>query len=101
MENTNRKVTLADVSKVAVLSPSALTRRFRNETGYSPIDYFNRLKMLLSFHDVIKTNLSIGEISQKYGFDNIYYFSNAFKRFYGMSPTKKRDQKIKNDLQDI
>lgn len=101
MENINKKITLADVSKVAALSSSALTRRFRKETGYSPIDYFNRLKMLLSSRDIVKTNLSIGEISQKYGFDNVYYFSNTFKKFYGISPTEKRKQNIKSDMQKI
>ncbi|MBQ2704551.1 MAG: helix-turn-helix transcriptional regulator, partial [Clostridia bacterium] len=34
---------------------------------------------------------SVSEIALKCGFDNVYYFSNMFKKMVGVSPTRYID----------
>jgi AraC-like DNA-binding protein len=42
---------------------------------------------------LIKSNLSILEISEMFGFYDQFYFSRRFKERFGISPLKYRNQK--------
>ena len=79
-------VTLQRLAGYARLSESYLGRIFKSVTGRSPIDYLidiriNHAKNLLHY------GLSVSEISRIVGFRDIYYFSRAFKKREGISPS--------------
>ncbi|QOS78185.1 helix-turn-helix domain-containing protein [Paenibacillus sp. JNUCC31] len=63
---------------------------FRKSTGYSPIQYMNRLRIGLAKDDLLHTTLSITQIAEKYHFSSVHYFSRLFHRLTGQTPRQYR-----------
>jgi ribose transport system ATP-binding protein len=66
-------------------------RRFKNEVGLSPNQYFIKVKMEKAKEMLLYTHLEIKEIADKLGFSDPYYFSRIFKIKEKLSPAKFRE----------
>lgn len=86
-ENMEKELSLNDISKQFSYSLSSIKRIFKEETGSSIIAYLNDLRMEKAKWLLEQNGLSVGETALAVGFENIYYFSNAFKKRYGKSPS--------------
>jgi AraC-like DNA-binding protein len=75
------------------LSVSHYSSIFRKKTGYSPIVYFNHLKIQHACQYLQFTTLRINEIASKLGIDDPYYFSRMFAKIMGVSPLEYRNRK--------
>jgi AraC-like DNA-binding protein len=53
--------------------------------------YIVNEKMKKARHLLIGTTYSITEIADRCGFENVYYFSNVFKKVHGISPAKYKN----------
>ena len=84
-QNIHRALTLDEMAEHAQMSKSHFSRLFRKQTGYSPIDYFIRLKMQHACM-LLSTRVSIREIALQLGYDDPYYFSHSFKLVIGCAP---------------
>ncbi|MCF7818730.1 MAG: AraC family transcriptional regulator [Kiritimatiellales bacterium] len=91
-ENPLRTLTLPDLAKEAHVTEKHLCRLFTSSLGYSPMQTFALLKLQPSRPLLMRTNLSIKEISERCGFENPLYFSRRFSQTYGYSPTAFREQ---------
>ena len=89
-EHISDRITLQDLATVGNMSVSTMTKRFRLETGFTPMEYLIRLRMQNAVRLLTKTVDPISEIAERCGYENIYYFSNAFKKIYGYSPSEQR-----------
>lgn len=89
-ENYTDTITLDTLTQHFHFSKQWLIRCFKQETEKTPIEYLNRLRIRQAQKLLTQTEQSIGEISSKCGFDNVYYFSNAFKKRVGLSPKDYR-----------
>lgn len=92
-ENIDKAVTLEDISNSFSYSLSSIKRIFKEETGNSIIFYLNNLRMCRAKEMLLSSDLSIGDIALALGFSNIYYFSTAFKKKWGISPTRFRSKR--------
>jgi quercetin dioxygenase-like cupin family protein len=63
---------------------------FKKTTGYSPIQYMNRFRIGRAMEDLLHTNLSVTDISEKYHFSSVHYFSRLFSKQTGLSPREFR-----------
>ncbi|PHV70453.1 hypothetical protein CS063_10195 [Sporanaerobium hydrogeniformans] len=70
------------------LSKYYFIRKFKSYTSYTPIEYFNRLKIQRACDLLIETNQLISDISDQLGFSNPFYFSERFKEVTGYSPNQ-------------
>lgn len=52
--------------------------------------YILKMRIVLAKMDLKKTNLSVSEISGKYGFSSVSYFSRMFKEEENCSPLQYR-----------
>ncbi|MDF2613045.1 MAG: helix-turn-helix protein [Clostridia bacterium] len=95
--NLNRTYSLEELSQYVNLSKYHFTRKFKAFTSYSPIEYFNRLKIQHACDLLIETDWTIEDISKYLSFNSPYYFSEQFKQITGYAPTKLR-KIIKNKL---
>ncbi|MBO5416961.1 MAG: helix-turn-helix transcriptional regulator [Clostridia bacterium] len=85
---------IEDLCQKNYISVSTLQRAFREYTGTSPKQYLITLRINQALSLLINTNLSIREISTTCGFADDKYFSRAFKKRYGYSPTQLRKSTI-------
>jgi AraC family transcriptional regulator of arabinose operon len=98
-QNLNHRLSLDDMADQARLSKSHFLRLFKEQTGYSPVDYFIHLKVQHACMLLSVTHKTIHEISLEVGYDDPYYFSRIFKKVVGVCPSKYREVPETNYLE--
>jgi len=92
-ENVRKRLTLKDIAAYVELSPSHFSTLFQSKTGYSPLNYFNHLKIQEACHHLDFSEMKINQISMLVGFDDPFYFSRLFTKTMGTSPSEYRERK--------
>lgn len=81
---------LADLTAVAGLSASTLSRLFTDQLGVTPMQHVGRLRIWHAAALLRSTSLSVAEIARSVGFVDPYHFSRRFRQVTGSSPTAYR-----------
>jgi AraC-like DNA-binding protein len=68
------------------MSRSSFARRFKETARKTPVEYLERLPMLLAADRLENSDESIGNIAVKLGYESEGAFTTAFKRVMGSSP---------------
>lgn len=89
-ENLANTLTLEDIAQSAHLSISFFSKKFKEDTGYAPIEYFNHLRIQKACQLLHFTALRINEVASAIGIDDPFYFSRLFKQQMGVSPVQYR-----------
>lgn len=89
-EHLSAQLTIAELTAVSYVSKSTLTKRFQRELQTTIKEYINDVIMFEAATLLVKSTLSISEISEKYGFSDQFYFSKKFKTKFGISPREFR-----------
>src|SRR5215212_8914607 len=84
-ENVHRDLTLHNIAARANLSTRTLNRRFREQTGTTPLRWLRRSQYLLE-----TTNHPVERISRQVGFNSPASFRSQFKVLVGTSPRAYR-----------
>ncbi|MEO2060448.1 MAG: AraC family transcriptional regulator [Mesonia sp.] len=91
-ENFSKKITLAEISAMVNMSPVSFNRFIKKRTGKTFIDYINDTRISYATRWLIETDLSIGEIGFKCGFNNIANFNRVFKKVKNCTPSDFREE---------
>ena len=75
-----------DYAKICRLSLYHFIRRFKKETGFTPLQYKTKIIIEKATNLLSNTNLNITEIAQILGFEDSLYFSRVFKKEMGIAP---------------
>ncbi len=89
-KHLHEKISLATLSERAFLSPTGLIQHFKKHTGKTPMAYLTAMRLAKAQMFLSSTDKPISRIAALCGFDNPYYFSNAFKKENGISPSEYR-----------
>lgn len=89
--NYTSNITAQELSAIANLSPSRFFTVFKKETGFTPIEYKNRICIRNAGKMLLTSDLSVEEIAEKLGFNSSSYFRRTFRAFTGMSPSEYRN----------
>lgn len=89
--NYMHKITLADVAAHVFLSPSYLSKIFKEEMQTSFNGYLSEVRIEKSKILLLSNDLSIVEVSELVGFVDQSYFNKVFKKQTGMTPKKYRE----------
>ena len=89
--NIARKITLADIADAVGLSPSRLAHLFREQTGQTPQQYLEGIRMQRASELLRRTGFSIKQIADAVGYDSQFYFSQRFKVRTKHSPSTFRE----------
>lgn len=76
-------------------SPSHLGRIFKKYTGHSLHNFILQHRIQIAKELLIASDLDIGEICTKVGFNDIYHFSKIFKQKTGLTPSQYRNSSTK------
>ena len=87
-----RRWTVEALAREAAVSRSVLDARFREVLGRSPIRYLTEWRMHLAEDLLVTTDLSVGTIARRVGYDAEEAFSRAFKRSHGSAPSVWRSK---------
>lgn len=78
------------LAKAFFVSVSHLQHTFKEQTGYSIVDYINKTRVENSQKLLKETEWHISVIAEKVGISDYNYFSRVFKKYVGISPTQYR-----------
>ena len=85
--NLDKKINVQQLSKSFYITPKYLGQIFRKETGEGILQYAKRKKMEKALLLLKTKELSVTQISEMLGFDNVHFFSSTFKSYFNFSPT--------------
>ncbi|WP_166029339.1 MULTISPECIES: helix-turn-helix domain-containing protein [Streptomyces] len=89
-DNLSRDLTLADIASRAGTSTRTLIRRFRDQTGTTPLQWLHRARIRQAQHLLETTKHSVERIGSQVGFGSPTTFRDRFKRATGVSPQTYR-----------
>ncbi len=86
--NLSASLTVKEVAEKLFISVITLQKRFKKEMHKPVGKYIDERLMTACAKELIDGRLNIGEISDKYGFCDRFYFSRKFSEFYGIPPKR-------------
>ncbi|MFW5804044.1 MAG: AraC family transcriptional regulator [bacterium] len=87
-KNYRQRPSISQLADIACISERQFQRIFKNCFHTTPLYYINSLRLRDSKYFLAEKKYSIAEIAYKCGFDNPNYFTRAFKKEFGIPPTK-------------
>lgn len=88
--------TLESIDALAMrllVSPSHLTRTFKNETGILPIRFLTQRRLQAAIFDLLNTADTLDTIAERNGFSCGNYFCKVFRSHVGETPTQYRSRR--------
>ncbi len=86
----NQPITLAEISKMAYMSPTYFSKKFKKVTGFGFNEYLNNVRIKMATNMLVETQYSVTEIARFCGYKDSNYFGDVFKKIMGISPSKYR-----------
>jgi AraC family transcriptional regulator len=83
---------LTQLADLAQMSLSHFSRLFKQSTGYSPHQFVIKCRVERARELLLKSDLSIADITYKVGFANQGHLTNHFKRLLGVTPKVVREK---------
>ena len=90
-EDLSQDLTVANLAAKLYVTPNYLSRLFKKITGEGCNEYIVRKRIEKAKSLLETTTLKTGEIATIVGYHDMNYFSLAFKKHTGQSPTKYRN----------
>lgn len=85
---------VAELASVAGMSASHFFARFRHETGRTPHQFLNRIRISEAMR-LLEGATPVAEVCRTVGFTSLSGFEEAFKRHVGMSPLEYRASRLR------
>ena len=95
-EHYDEKITSQMLAKLLNYNHQYFSRFFKDNTGYTPIEYINKYRIDMACEELLDEKKSILDISIACGFDSCSYFIKKFKALKNISPSKYRKLLLAN-----
>lgn len=90
----NRPIKLEEIAKIAYMSPTYFSKKFKKVTGFGFNEYLNSVRVRMAINMLLETRYSITEIAMYCGYQDSNYFGDVFRKMTGMSPSAYRKQHL-------
>lgn len=100
-KNFANKLTIDSLSKIAKMSRSSLTKKFKQYTKLTINEYITKIRINESALLLIHTNKSISDIAQDCGFFDSAHFTRTFIAMEKQSPLNYRNIKKIDTILDV
>jgi|GEM_PF-45847 len=84
--NLTQLKSVDELADKACMSKSSFYRHFKNETGLSPVEYVNKLRVERARKLLQKSGTQVSEVSFQLGFSSVSHFIKLFKKETGITP---------------
>lgn len=85
-KHLSEELSVRQLANMAYVSPDHLTRSFKKRFQQTVSDYILKKRMTLAGELLRDRKLTITMVSDCVGFGNYSYFTEQFKKYYGMTP---------------
>jgi AraC family transcriptional regulator, arabinose operon regulatory protein len=92
--NMNKAMLISELAGVAGMSLSHFSHVFRKCIGMSPMAFVEDMKLRKGASLLKMGGMQISEVAYELGYESPFYFSNRFRKYFGVSPTTF---KVKSD----
>ena len=86
----DQEIRVEQLAENANMSASSFHHHFKSITGYYPLQYLKRLRLLKAQMLLNQGILGVGQVSFEVGYKSVHQFSRDYKRYFGASPTKDK-----------
>lgn len=93
--NYSYPITVEEIASYVGISRSHLFRSFQNYMNRSPKEYLTEYRIKQACRLLRETDLSVSAIAYSVGFENNLYFSKAFRKQKGESPSEYRKSRVR------
>ena len=93
-ENIDRRLTVSDVAAAVGVSKNYLTNVFSSSEGIPLIEFINRRKLSYMIELIRRYHYTLAQAGEHVGFTDANYVSRIFKRYYGMTLTEYKRNKL-------
>ena len=90
LQHIQEKLSVSELSEIACMHPNSLSREFRRMTGFSIVEYINKIRIGNAVRYLRETNATVLDICYRCGFQNLSNFNRQFKKVMGCSPSRYR-----------
>ena len=95
---SDETLSLTGVSQELAVSPNYLSTLIKKTKKKNFITLLTEKRMQAAYDMLVCTNMRIQEITERCGYSDQHYFSYCFKKFYGESPNRVRQQNSDGQL---
>lgn len=92
-------IRIAQLAAYCGLDRHYLCRIFKEETGSTLQAYVIGLKMRRARELLLSTELRVGDVARSVGYTDVYNFSKMFKKHFGFSPLRLRQEEASQQKQ--
>lgn len=93
-----RNVSIKGIAKKLSLSQTQVISLFKNAFDMTPYQYFSKRRIELAAELLLNSNMQVKEIAEMLNYTDQPYFSNLFRKTWGVSPEKYRKNGINSNL---
>lgn len=94
-KNIHQNISRTDIADYIYMNPDYLSRLFKKEKNISLTDYIVQEKLNMAAAMLKSTSLPVSVIASNIGYTNFSYFTQVFRKSYGMSPSEYRQNNQK------
>lgn len=89
-KNYSQRVKLDTLADLAYMSPNYFSTFFKQSTGFTPIEYLNKIRIAKSIELLRQSDFTITQIALECGFNNLANFNKIFKGLTETTPSQIR-----------
>lgn len=91
-QHYSENITVAKLAELGYVSASSLNRRFKKETGITPIEYLIEIRIEKAKLFLRRKNIPVTDIAMRCGFGSSAHFSSCFQSRTGITPSEYREK---------
>ena len=84
--------TIEEIAAMSYVSPVWFRKLFKQQTGVTPAEYRVKLRLKQAENYLKFGNMSVREIAEAVGYNDVSLFIRHFKRFFGVTPLAARNR---------
>ncbi|WP_261510337.1 helix-turn-helix domain-containing protein [Chryseobacterium paludis] len=91
-ENFHKNIKVEEIGKLIGINQNSIRKEFKAQYHTTITDYISELRMLKAKKMIINKEIMIKEIAIECGYEYVQNFTRAFKKKFGLSPEKLRNE---------